>query len=173
MIFHHVDTAWQGDGAGRNFGLNLAGMAEGEGALAKMQADGVHRRIAGVLLGAIFLLGACADNRHSTDGSDGVNAYPTNYKSDILAAMHAYLDDPTGIRESEISEPAQKQVGGLNRYVTCLRFNGKRRGNEYAGVKEIAAVFIAGRFDRFLDTARELCAGASYAPFPELGKLSR
>ena len=66
-----------------------------------------------------------------------------------------------------------KSVGSDNRYLVCVRFNGKRRGNEYAGVREIGAVFVAGRFDRFVETVREQCAGVAYAPFPELGKLAR
>lgn len=137
-----------------------------------MLAVGVRRRVAGLLFGAMLLLSACAHRHHSTEDSE-INANPTNYKSDILAAMHAYLNDPTGIRDSGISEPMQKSVGGQNRYVVCLRFNGKQRGNEYAGVREIAAVFVAGRFDHFVETAREQCAGATYTPFPELGKLTR
>jgi hypothetical protein len=64
-------------------------------------------------------------------------------------------------------------VGNLQRYVVCLRFNAKKRGDQYAGVKEIAAVFMVGRFDRFVDKAQEQCAGAAYAPFPELQNLSR
>ena len=87
--------------------------------------------------------------------------------------MHAYLNDPTGVREAGIAEPALKSVGGNQRYVVCVRFNGKKTGNAYAGVKEIAAVFMAGRFDRFVDPAKEQCAGATYAPFPELQKLTR
>ena len=43
----------------------------------------------------------------------------------------------------------------------------------WRGVKEIAAVFLTGRFDRFVETAREQCAEATYAPFPELEKLPR
>ena len=98
--------------------------------------------------------------------------YPANYKAEILAGMHAYLNDPTGIREPGVSEPMVKSVGSDNRYLVCVRFNGKRRGNEYAGVREIGAVFVAGRFDRFVEV-REQCAGAAYASFPELGKLAR
>ena len=80
------------------------------------------------------------------------------------------------------AEPALKTVGGNLRYVVCLRFNAKKRGNEYAGPKELAAVFVAGRFDRFAEIPkgekadrdeRDRCAGADYKPFPELGKLSR
>ncbi len=137
-----------------------------------MQGFAVRRRSAGLIVGLMVALSACAQARRSADDSE-INVYPTNYKAEILAAMHAYLNDPTGIRDSGIAEPAVKSVGSDNRYVVCVRFNGKQRGNVYAGVREIAAVFVAGRFDRFVETAREPCAGATYAPFPELGKLSR
>ena len=137
------------------------------------------RRVAGLTVGLIFalgavVLGACSHNAPSTAEADTeLNAPPTDYKREILAAMRAYLNDPTGIRDAEIAQPALKTVGSLQRYVVCLRFNAKKRGNEYAGVKEIAAVFMVGRFDHFVDKAQEPCAGASYAPFPELKKLSR
>jgi hypothetical protein len=152
-----------------------------------MRGDGL-RRVAGftagltVALGALALflalslaLGACSHNAPSTAAADDseLNAPPTDYKREILAAMHAYLNDPTGIRDAGIAEPAVKSVGNLPRYIVCVRFNAKKRGNEYAGAKEIAAVFMVGRFDHFLDKAQEQCAGASYAPFPELQKLSR
>jgi hypothetical protein len=137
-----------------------------------MQRIGVRRRFAGLLFGAMFVLDGCAQAQRSADDSD-INVYPTRYKSEILAAMHAYLNDPTGIREPGASEPMLKSVGNGTRYVVCVRFNGRQRGTEYAGVKEIGAIFVAGRFDRFAETLREQCTGAAYAPFPELGKLSR
>jgi hypothetical protein len=138
------------------------------------------------MIGAALLLGACAHPRgeEAAGGEQGANAYPANYKSDILAAMHAYLNDPTGVRDAAISEPALKPIGGSGislissppeHYVVCVQFNPKAL-NGYAGVKQIAAVFIAGRFDRFIETAKEVrdvCADAAYAPFPELEKLSR
>lgn len=121
------------------------------------------------------LLGACAHHQPVVPGDSTVNTYPANFKADILGAMHAYLDDPTGIRDAAISDPVIKPVGGTTRYTACLKFNGKRNGSkDYAGSKEIAAVFQVGRFDRFIDTAKDMkdiCAGVSYAPFPELEKL--
>jgi len=124
------------------------------------------------LVGALLLLGACA---HHHDGESaagsGVNAYPANYKSDILAAMHAYLNDPTGVRDGGLSPPALKQIGGASHYVACVRFAAKKDDKNYAAPKEIAAVFIAGRFDHFVESAREQCTGISYAPFPELSQL--
>lgn len=141
-----------------------------------MQADSVRWRLLGPLVGLTLALGACGHDYHSIEPvpptDEELNVPPANYKTDILGAMHAYLIDPTGIRDSAISTPAVKPVGNSQRYIVCLRFNAKR-GNSYAGVKEVAAVFVYGRFDRFVDTAHEACADAAYAPFPELGKLTR
>jgi len=137
-----------------------------------MQGNGVRRRFAGLLFGLMLVLGACAEPRRVADDSE-INVYPASYKAEILAAMHAYLNDPTGIRDAALSEPMIKSVANNNRYLVCVRFNGKRRGSEYAGVKDVGALFIAGRFDRFIESVREQCAGAAYAPFPELGKLTR
>ena len=145
-----------------------------------MHGDG-SRRVAGLVLGAdvvslgALVLGACSHHAPSTAVVENpeLNAPPTNYQPEILAAMHAYLNDPTGIRDAEIAQPALKTVGDSQRYVVCVRFNAKKRGNEYAGVKEVAAVFMVGRFDHFVDKAKEQCADATYTPFPELQKLSR
>jgi hypothetical protein len=115
---------------------------------------------------------------------DPINVYPANYKPDILGAMHVYLNDPTGIRDAAIAAPAVKSIGGAARYVVCVRFNPKKSADTYAGVKELAAIFMAGRFDRFAEIpahrsehngARDNspCAGATYEPFPELEQLPR
>jgi hypothetical protein len=89
--------------------------------------------------------------------------------------MHAYLNDPTGIRDAAIATPVVKDVAGSTRYIVCLHFNGKQNNGSYAGDQQIAAVFLAGRFDDFTDAtaAREPCTGAAYAPFPELEQLKR
>lgn len=133
------------------------------------------RRVGSIFLGVMLLgplLGACGHHSLDADSDNGANAYPTNYKSDILGAMHAYLNNPTGIRDSGLSEPALKTIGNTTRYTACLRFNGKRDGgNDYAGSKQIAAVFLAGRFDHFIENSKDICTGVTYAPFPELEKL--
>ncbi len=142
-----------------------------------MQANGVRWPLLSPLLGLMLLLGGCGHLQPSTEPvpatDEEINVTPVSYKSDILGAMHAYLNDPTGIRDSAISTPVVKPVGNGKRYVVCVRFNAKKSGAGYAGVKEIAAVFVAGRFDRFVEATHEECADASYTPFPELAKLSR
>jgi len=145
-----------------------------------MSGAGARWRHAGLLVSVALLLGACAGHRSGLGGNgggdSGIHAFPDNYKADILAAMHAYLNDPTGIRDAAISTPVLKDVPDSgNRYIVCLRFNGKRNDGAYAGSQQIAAVFLAGRIDNFLDakTAAEPCKGADYAPFPELEQLKR
>src|SRR5580658_10036486 len=128
--------------------------------------NGGAARRASLLVGVTLLLGACGhhygfDADSAGSDEDGVNAYPKNYKSDILAAMH----------DAAISDPALKSAGNNTRYVVCLKFNAKKNASEYAGVKEIAAVFLAGRFDQFVEAVKDQCAGVSYLPFPELQKL--
>ena len=137
---------------------------------------GGRRRHVGLIITALAL-NACAGGQHKTaeNGGEGVNAYPTNYKTDILAAMHVYLNDPTAIRDASISEPALKPASLTmpSRYMLCLRFSPKKTATVYEGMREVAAVFVAGRFDQFIETPKELCVGVTYAPFPELEKLAR
>jgi hypothetical protein len=126
-------------------------------------------RNVGLLLSLILTLGACGHGL--VPDSDEINVYPTNYKSDIIAAMHAYLKNPTGIRDAAISEPTIKFSGAVDRYVACLRFTPKRNVSEYGGTREIAAVFMNGRLDRFVDLPKTECTGVTYAAFPELQNL--
>ena len=143
-----------------------------------MNGGGACRRHVGLIIGMALLLGACAGHHHGTDeagSEEGINAYPTNYKTDILAAMRVYLSDPTAIRDASISEPVLKPATLTlpSRYMLCLRFNPKKTATVYEGMREVAAVFVVGRFDQFIETPKELCADAAYAPFPELGNLTR
>ena len=133
----------------------------------------MQQTVAGLLLGATLTLGACGHHslNASSDDDSGVNAYPTNYKADILGAMHVYLNDPTAIRDAAVAAPVLKPIGSETRYVVCVKFNPKKNDTDYAGVRELPAVFLAGRFDHFVDTPKDECAGAVYAPFPELQKL--
>ena len=129
-------------------------------------------RSAGLVVGLTFALGACG--HLGADADSDINVYPANYKSDIISAMHAYLNNPTGIRDAAISEPMLKSVANSTRYVVCVQFNAKMNANGgYAGDKVYAAVFLGGHFDRFVEQAREPCAGVSFTPFPELEKLPR
>ena len=43
----------------------------------------------------------------------------------------------------------------------------------YREPRERAILFVDGRLDRIVENASEPCAGAVYAPFPELEKMTR
>ena len=99
--------------------------------------------------------------------------FPANYRPELLAFLRTYLNDPRGVREAAIADPAQKKVGGRLRYVVCLRFSARGTDGGYAAAKQRAAIYVDGRFDRLMEDGGELCEGAAYTPFPEMEKLTR
>ena len=72
-----------------------------------------------------------------------------------------------------MAEPVQRTVGGRLRYVSCLRFAARDSDGAYREARERAVLYVDGRLDRVIENAGEPCAGAVYAPFPELEKLTR
>jgi hypothetical protein len=134
--------------------------------------------------GLAFALAACGTDSEYTRQRDrveqAVTTYPPNYKSEIVAFMRTYLNDPTGVRDAYVSEPTLRALDGMSRYSVCVRYNAKS-GGQYAGPKDALVLFRDGRLDRFIDArlgpgpdmAREQCKTAAYVPFPELGRLSR
>jgi hypothetical protein len=106
---------------------------------------------------------------------EGQNVFPQNYKQDLLAFLRTYLNDPAHIRGAGVSQPQRKTVGPGERYVACVRYNARKSDGKYAGANEGAAVYVAGKLDRFLDgkQAQPFCKDVAYAPFPELERLTR
>jgi hypothetical protein len=138
-----------------------------------------QRLVGASLLLPVGLLAGCGGGSHGRFDSQQearVNAFPANYKPELLAYMHVYLNDPTNVRDAAASEPLLKQVGSRERYIVCLRFNAKQSSGQYAGVKTGLALFRNGRFDQFTEQKKEIgeaCDKVDYQPFPELEKLSR
>lgn len=140
-------------------------------------------RCATILL--IAGLSACAGGQRSPFESAKA---PANYRSDILAFLRTYLNDPTNVREAAVAPPSLQSVEGDQRYIACVRFNARRLDGRYAGLLNTAAIFdSSGKLTRFLDltpdptapdaAARarlsEVCRTAAYEPFPELERLTR
>jgi hypothetical protein len=123
-------------------------------------------------------LAACAGDGQSsityTDDRGVANQpYPANYRTELLAFMRTYLNNPVGVKEAAMAEPVQRTVGGRLRYVVCLRYNAKDIDGSYRGLRERAILFVDARLDRIVEDASEPCAGAAYAPFPELQTMAR
>jgi hypothetical protein len=132
-----------------------------------------------LILALPLALGACfgsdGDRPSLIDGGQagGPQPFPDNFRSDMLALMRAYLNNPVGVREASMAEPVLREIGGRQFYVACLHFTPRETDGSYKTMRERAAVFVNGRGDRVVDRAGELCAGAVYAPFPELEKMTR
>lgn len=126
-----------------------------------------------------MVLSACAasdDGKPITFTDDrGVSdqPFPKNFRPEVLAFLKTYLNNPVGVRDAVMAEPAQRTVGGRLRYVVCLRFSARDSDGGYREPRERAILFVDGRLDRIIENANEPCAGAAYAPFAELEKLTR
>ena len=130
---------------------------------------------------AAAMLGGCATEIGPSPSElkarwDAENIYPSKYQQDLLAFLRTYLNDPTHIRGAAVSQPQLKYIGPGERYVACVRYNARNSDGKYLGSKDGAATYVSGKLDRFFDTpqtARDLCKDATFAPFPELERLTR
>jgi hypothetical protein len=125
---------------------------------------------------SLGLAGCNSDWLNARDRS--VQAYTTppapTYKIDIVAFMRTYLNDPTGVRDAFLAEPALRTLENVERYTVCLRYTARKGvGQPYAASKDSLVLFRDGRLDRIIDAARETCKDAAYQPFRELEQLSR
>ena len=143
---------------------------------------GISAKSAVILLGAGLVgigLAGCAGSDDSrnisyTDDRSGANQpYPNDYRPQLLAFLKTYLNNPVGIRDAVLAEPVQRTVGGRLRYITCLRFSTRDSDGSYHDARERAVVYVDGRLDHVVEKSGEVCAGAAYAAFPELEKLTR
>jgi hypothetical protein len=140
------------------------------------------RALALLMAGSVAVaLGGCATETGPSASElkarwDAENVYPQGYRQDLLAFLRTYLNDPSHVRSASVSQPQLKYVGPGDRYVACVRYNARNSDGKYVGSKDGAAIYVAGKLDRFLDTpkdVRELCKEVAFAPFPELERLSR
>ena len=124
-------------------------------------------------------LGACAGDggqsgmTYTDDRGVAEQPYPASYRAELLAFMKTYLNNPVGVKEAAIAEPVQRTVGGRLRYAVCLRYNAKDSDGNYRGQRERAILFVDARLDRIVEDAADVCAGAVYAPFPDLETMTR
>jgi hypothetical protein len=135
-------------------------------------------RIAAVLLLAAGLAACLGDEdsrsiSYTDDRGVANQPYPNDYRPQLLAFLKTYLNNPDGVRDPVMAEPVQRTVGGRLRYISCLRFSARDSDGNYRDPRERAVVYVDGRLDHVVERAGDLCAGATYAAFPELEKLTR
>jgi hypothetical protein len=135
------------------------------------------RRVAILMLP--IALAACAGGDESRsfslfgDKPDTPQSFPANYRSELLAFMKTYLNNPVGVRDAAMAEPVMRDVNGKMRYISCLRYSARESDGSYREPHERAVLFVNGRLDRMIEKSGELCAGAALVPFSELEKMTR
>jgi hypothetical protein len=115
----------------------------------------------GLCLSLALLLTGCSDFGFFRTKLDP-NAYPVNYRADLVAYVRVHPIDMLDAREAFVSAPGIKQFGSENRYFVCLR----AEGNGWR--KEKFVVFHAGKVNQLIDAIEEQCDPAGYESFPEL-----
>ena len=80
----------------------------------------------------------------------GPQPFPDNFRGDMLALMRSYLNNPVGVRDASMAEPAQREVGGRQFYVSCLHFTPRETDGTYKVMRERAVIFVNGRADRVI-----------------------
>jgi hypothetical protein len=129
-----------------------------------------------------IMLAACASG--DSDGEsrsfslfgskpDTPQPFPSNYRTELQAFMHTYLNNPVGVHDATVAEPVMRDVNGKMRYVSCLRYAVREADGGYREPRERAVLFVNGRLDRMIEKSGELCAGVAMTPFPELEKMTR
>jgi hypothetical protein len=134
-----------------------------------------------LLILALLVLAGCSHDNTGPSAAElkaqwnAENVYPQTYKQDLLAFLRTYLNDPTHVRDAGVSTPVSKTVGSGPRFVACVRYNARGSDQKYTGDKVGAAVYLMGKLDRFIDgkDAQPFCKDVTYAPFPELERLTR
>ena len=136
------------------------------------------KRVAILLLPVALAACAGADEEGrdagiTIDTGNAIQPFPANYRTELLAFMKTYLNNPVGLHDAAMAEPVQRNVGGRSRYVSCVRFIPRESDGSYREQRERAIIYVNGRLDRVIEKAAEVCVGAVYAPFPDLEKLTR
>ena len=136
-----------------------------------------------VLFAALLVAGCASDDVGPSPAElkarwEAQNVYPQNYKSDLIAFMRTYLNDPQHVRSALASKPALKALGDDDhqRFIVCVRYRERKPNGTYAAGKDGYATFVSGKLDRYVDTQKEvvgLCKDAALEPFPELEKMPR
>jgi hypothetical protein len=130
-----------------------------------------------VLAPAAAALAGCAGvEGPSAESIQAVHTFPASYKAEVLAYLRTFLNDPTNVHDAYISEPALTRVRGIERYVSCVRFDAKAASGRYRGSRDHLASYYGGKLENFVELRQEAsdqCRSADYRPFPELQQLGR
>lgn len=138
-----------------------------------MAGDIRHGGLAALLGAFAVVLAACSGMTGAPAPAPEPNIVPTNYKQEIIDALLRILPDATNVRGAFITDPFLSVAPGgrEQRYIVCVRYNGRDANRQYMGSKDRVGTFFAGRLNQLVEAGTEQCAKAAFKPFPELERL--
>jgi hypothetical protein len=177
MVFVGGDEWPSLEGTQRKNGIELSDQLARsvlQSSFLKMRAG----RLSGLMLSlalSLALAGCNSDWVHARDEARSANtmAPAAGYRADIVAFMHTYLNNPIGVRDAYISEPALRTVENAQRNSVCLRYTARKSDGQYAPSRDSLVIFRQGRLDRVVENGRDACKDVAYQPFPELELMTR
>ena len=129
-----------------------------------------------VLFLGLALAGCAGMEGPSAESIQAARTFPADYKTELLAYLRAFLNDPSNVRNAYVSQPTLERLGGVERYINCVRFDAKSTTGSYRGSRDHLASYFGGKLEQFVELraeASDRCRSADYQPFPELEKLAR
>jgi hypothetical protein len=130
------------------------------------QAMRIARAGIWALLASIGLVGCTGFGKPKPEPAVDPNAYPANYRTQMVTLLTTMLTDRADFRGALIAPPALKPVGQSQHYVVCLQLNGH---NQH---KDKVVIYLAGAPTQYIDSKPEQCADAAYQPFKELEDMT-
>jgi hypothetical protein len=116
-------------------------------------------------------LAACSNMGYKPPPEPDPQLRPDDYRKQIIEMMPKLIEDPSGMRDTGITELALTPVGSSTLYAACVRYRPRKSRTEYDTLQERLAVFHGGSLAQFVLASSGQCAKAAYRPFPELEKL--
>src|SRR4029077_5728151 len=100
---------------------------------------GISAKHAVILMLLSIALAACAggDDGRSVGLFGGGDKFPnppftSHHPTEFVAFLKTYLNNPVGVRDAAIAEPAPRDISGKTRYVACLRYSLRASDRRYA-----------------------------------------
>ena len=103
------------------------------------------------VMAALGTVAGCAEGP-SAGVLQTARVFPANYRAELVAYLRNFLNDPTGVRNAYLSEPALMRLQGEERYVSCVRFDAKNSYGGYRGSRDHLATYDPTRRLRLAGT---------------------
>jgi hypothetical protein len=118
---------------------------------------------AAIVLSLAAALGGCSgDKKNQVSTISEPDPFPARYRVQIASLLSTNWKDAADFYGAMVAQPTLKKLGDGQHYVVCVLLNGHNQR------KTKVAIYLTGSITQFVDAPADMCADATYQPFPEL-----